>query len=155
MVKHSYWVVLAVVVLAGCGPVVVYEEQFDVAEDGWAYSDSLTYDLEVTDTIQPYDLVLSLAHSDAFSYENLYAMISTTFPDGRYTTQQLSLQLTDAADVWLGKCKDEYCVVDIPIAEHRRFKVPGKYTITIAQHGRQQRLAGIKSLTLRLQETPQ
>jgi gliding motility-associated lipoprotein GldH len=151
MGKYSYWLVAICLLLISCGPRVIYDQQFDVDVDGWDYADSLTYAIEVVDTTQVYDMLLSVEHSDAFSYENLYAMISTTFPDRRYTQQQVSLQLTDVADAWLGKCSGEYCAVDIPIAERRRFKAPGTYTIAIAQHSRKEQLSGIKSMRLRLQ----
>ena len=153
-VSHRYcYIAVILLSIVGCRPAVIYDQQSVVVEEGWSYRDSLTYQFDVSDTIQQYDIVVTIVHSDAFSYENLYAMINTTFPDGRLTAQQLSLQLTDIADAWLGKCKGEDCTVEIPIASNRRFKEAGTYGISIAQHSRVADLVGIKSLGLRVQES--
>lgn len=154
MVNSSCGLVGCLLVLlsfSSCGPIVIYEAQQEVDPNGWGYADSIVFSFEVEDTIHAYDLVLEVSHSETFSYENLYTLITTHFPDGRSVEQQLSLELTDQTASWLGNCRGQWCTLAIPIAEQRRFKKPGSYAITIHQHSQAERLEGVGGLELSVQ----
>ncbi len=149
--KYLYFL-LSVVVLASCGPKVIYEHQMEVPQK-WAYKDSLFYEFEVVDTLKPYDISLDITHDASFGYENLYIYAVTVFPEGNRTSNPVSLQLADTAGDWIGKCSGEACQTYINIAGASYFKTTGKYKIIICQHSRQDLLEGIWSIAVKISES--
>lgn len=143
---------LVVVLLSSCGPKVIYENQIDIPEK-WAYKDSLVYEFEVSDTLQPYDITLDIKHDATFGYENLYIYAVTVFPEGRRSSNPVSLQLANSSGDWIGKCSSDRCQTDILIANTSYFKAVGKYKIIICQHSRQNLLEGIRSVGLKISES--
>jgi len=58
--------------LFACGPTVIYDQQKEMPETGWAYQDTARYDFSIPATDQAYDLVLNLEYGTAFPYQNFY-----------------------------------------------------------------------------------
>jgi len=141
--------IMTIVMLASCGPSIDYESTVTLGDE-WSYDEHMTYVVPVTDTSQLYDLELILRHSDAFTYQNLYVNINTTYPDGTNISDVVSLQLADRLGQFSGKCSGHVCQVSIVLQEAFRFRSAGEHTITIDQHSRESELRGIERGTLRL-----
>ncbi len=143
---------ICIVVLASCGPKVIYEDHIEVPQK-WAYKDSLFYEFEISDTLKPYDISLDINHQTTFGYENLYIYAVTVFPEGKRSSHPVSLQLADTSGDWIGKCSDELCQIHIDIAKASYFKTMGRYKIIICQHSRQDLLEGIGTIGVKISES--
>lgn len=157
MMEHriiAVWLLLASLVLTGCSPTPIYEQTYSIDQGIWSYNDSLSYEIDIVDAAQAYDLILHLTHDEAFASENLYIKISTTFADNKQARQILSLQLADISSSWVGSCAGERCTADIPLAEGRKFEQIGKHKITIAQYSRQEDLEGIYAVGISVIPVP-
>jgi gliding motility-associated lipoprotein GldH len=86
----------------GCGPEVIYDRAETLPAEGWSYADSVAFEFAIPDTVRNYDLVLMVEHDQTFPYQNFYVNIHTDFPNGRRTTQLVSLQLAGDFGAWLG-----------------------------------------------------
>ena len=139
--------------LSSCGPNYIFEETFPLQGDTWTYADSLTFEVDVKDTLKIYNLYLDLEHSTDFGYQNLYTKINTAFPEGQRISETLSLELQHKSGMWLGDCSGDYCDLRIPIQEGAYFNASGLHTITIHQYMRADSLKGVKSLSLRVEDT--
>ena len=135
--------------MAACGPEVVFEGRHEVA-GVWTYADSADFRYAIADTSQAYDLTLTLAHTDAFATQNLYARFVTTYPSGGREVQDVSLELADRFGNWLGTCRGEACELVIPLQEAARYPTAGAYGLTLLQHGRTERLPGVEAIGLRV-----
>ena len=140
-----------VLIFVGCGPNIVFEQTYDVGEE-WSYDEVMNFVMEAQDTTQQYDLQFVLDHSVDFTYQNLYVLISTTYPDGVTVEDIVSLQLANKLGEFNGSCSGESCKLIVILQEGFRFKQLGTHTITIAQHSRREILEGISSGQLRLVE---
>ncbi|MBR9919832.1 MAG: gliding motility lipoprotein GldH [Bacteroidetes bacterium] len=132
--------------LSACGENYLYEgeKEFDPAE--WTYADSVSFEVEITDTTHLYDLILELEHATSYPRQNLYTKISTTFPDGSRLSKPVSLELADKAGVWYGDCNSDWCEAQIPIQTGAFFNEAGTYTFTFQQYTRINPLPGIRAL---------
>ena len=137
----------------GCNQNVVYEREYEIANTDWTYADTLTYTVDIADTLAVYDLFLEVEHTREYPFENMYISIHTQFPEGQRLTETVSLELADEAGIWMGDCDGEGCTIDIPIQQGAYFSQPGQYIFTIEQYMRRDPLPGVKSIAFRVEET--
>ena len=121
-----------------------------MSDQGWSYQDTLSFEFQVKDTTSRYDLLLNINHDTEYAYENCYARISTTFPDGSSIQDLVSFEFTDNLDQWQGKCGTKRCEVQILLQENIYFKQPGLHKIAIEQYNRQEKLQGINSFEFKI-----
>lgn len=136
-----------------CGPTILFEEEMQVPETGWAYADTARFDFTITDPEKAYDFVLHLGHGTDFPYQNFYVKLHTGFPNGTRNSQQLSLQLAGEFGAWKGDCSGTSCSMDITFLHNARFKQVGDYYLTVEQHSREPVLGDISSVGFSVQET--
>lgn len=139
---YRYIFLFLIVSLASCGRETTYDHSIDIDGD-WSYDESLVYDIDITDTTQVYDLEFHLDHSDDYGYQNLYVLISTTYPDGKKVDDEVSLQLYNSRGQHLGDCGGGKCTTPLLLQERFRFRSSGMHTIAVRQHSRMSTIAGI------------
>lgn len=138
---------------SACGPNYIYEKTYEINQGTWTYADSLVFEVDVEDTLKIYNLYLDLEHNTAYSFQNLYTQINTAFPSGQRISENLSLELQHKSGMWLGDCSRDYCELRIPIQEGAYFNASGLHTIVIHQFMRSDSIKGVKSLSLRVEDT--
>src|SRR5210317_1354955 len=106
-------------------------EKIDV--NGWAYQDSIEFNLIATDTNDYYDLVLELEHSPDFNFQNLYIQSSTHFPSGETIMDPISINLGDLSGTWNGECSRKACVAPVLLRSQFRFLETGNHKIVFEQ----------------------
>lgn len=151
--KKTLCLFAVAMLLFACGPTVIYDQQKEMPETGWAYQDTARYDFSIPATDQAYDLVLNLEHGTAFPYQNFYVKIHTGFPSGKRTTEEVSLQLAGDFGAWLGDCGGEVCDQEITILRNAKFAETGAYYLTVEQYTREPVLGGIDALGLAVRES--
>lgn len=148
----SYLLFLFVALISSCGPDTIYEKTYEISAGEWFYSDTLTYEVNIDDTLTIYNLYLDLEHSREYPFENMYVRIHTGFPSGERLSKQVSLELANEAGIWIGDCDSEICSVTIPIQMGAYFDQPGVYTFKLEQYMRRNPLPGVRSIGLRIEE---
>ncbi len=134
---------------AACNNKEVYNHTYTL-DDVWSYADSLVFDYNIQDTLMPYDVVLTVQHSDEYAYENLYIQASTLFPDGKLVTNPVSIELANDQGQWVGKCSWQICTAEIEMASHAYFPVQGAYRLVLKQFSRMESLEGLASIQLQI-----
>ncbi len=144
--------IIAMLLLAGCDKNAVMETQQQIAGNSWNYTDAKTFTAEITDTVQHYNLYVSVRHGFNFEWRNLWVKIETTFPDGRKFERRVNLVLSDADGVWHGDCLGDNCDMLIPIQDNAFFPQLGKYTFKIQQDMRVNPLGFVKTIGMRVEK---
>jgi gliding motility-associated lipoprotein GldH len=139
--------------LTSCGPDYFYRHHYSIESGEWAYSDTLNFELEVTDTNRLYDLELIIEHGLDFPRQNMYVLFYTAFPDGQRQREMVSLEMADKAGVWYGKCRGETCRLIIPVQQGAYFNQLGSHVITIEQYTRVNPLPYVKEIGLDIIDT--
>ena len=139
--------------LFSCGKSYLFEERVNIPESGWTYQDTINYTFVIEDTLKLYNILIALEHSTAFETQNLYARISTKFPDQTRLSKEISLELANKSGLWYGECSSKECLFEAPIQQNAYFNQQGEYTITLEQYMRQDSLQGVQSIGLMLEDT--
>ncbi len=137
---------LFIIGLSACQETAFYQKSFPIQDEVWSYADSLDFSFVIEDTETVYNLELSITHSKAYAFQNLYTKISTYFPSGEKVEDIVSLELAQKNGAWFGDCGKEYCILNIPIQQNIRFKEAGAYKLIIQQNMRKEHLPGIKKI---------
>ncbi len=139
--------------LCSCGPNYIFDEEKPITDSNWTYTDSLTFQFEVTDTSKVYNLNLEIDHSMAYRHQNLYVQIATLFPSKKRDVQVISLELANKYGAWLGDCGSENCTLLIPLQQQIYFQETGGYEFVLKQFMRESPVGGINKFTLKIEET--
>ncbi|MGH1338488.1 MAG: gliding motility lipoprotein GldH [Aureispira sp.] len=137
--------------LSSCS--TIYDETQVLESGTWAQGQPYSFEFDIQDTKQLYDLFLEVEHGTTYPYQNLYCLVKTTMPDGSSREEQASLELANAKGYWLGECSGEQCTRSIPFIIKTQFTVPGTYSIELKQHSRPETLGPIKQLRLFIRKT--
>ena len=137
--------------ILGCGPKIIFnnEVQFDSA---LAYQDTIHFEFEVVDTLNPYDIVLNIEHNNSYDFQNAYFKLLTKFPNGKIVEDITSFDLKMPNGMTNGNCSGDVCNVPFLIQDNTFFKSMGTYGLKLTQYTRVDSLEGIKSIGLKITE---
>ena len=144
--------IVAAMTLAACDGSVYYDESRSVDEHGWLPQDTLTFDVEVDDTVHLFNFLVEVRNSVEYPYSNTFLFINTTFPDGSVAYDTMECPLADPEGRWLGKRTGRY--VD---ARYRlrggsaRFPMTGRYRFAVTNGMRDSAIGGIRDIGLRVE----
>ncbi len=136
-----------------CGPNYIFEETNAVENQEWTYQDTIDFKVEITDTLRIYNLHLDIEHAVDYAHQNIYIQIYTLFPSGERTRERISIDFADKGGQWYGDCEEDWCTLRVTIQEGAFFNALGTHTFTIEQYMRVDPLPGIKSVSMKIEET--
>ncbi|MBS1583582.1 MAG: gliding motility lipoprotein GldH [Bacteroidetes bacterium] len=139
--------VVIALVGAGCSGNVVFQADQEVPNGSWDRSWKPEFAFDITDTVSPQDVYLDLRHTGDYAYSNIYLFASLQGPDGRAYTDTVECTLADPTGRWFGKgtgfiFSDRF-QAHVLYKLHNRFPRSGRYTFTLEQAMRTERLDGI------------
>ncbi|RSK51367.1 gliding motility lipoprotein GldH [Hymenobacter rigui] len=153
--------VLFVGLLASCNPNEIYEKNQDLKSavgDAyvWAVQDKPTFEFEIPDTTQRYDVYFNVRNAADYEYYNLYVRHTLTGPDGKPVSRLLHQMLL--MDPQTGEPRGDGSG---DIFDHRFLALPnqkfhqtGPYKIMLEQYMRQDQLRGIMAVGVRVVKRP-
>ena len=136
-----------------CNTLDVFEKNISIPNYNWAYSQQPQIDFSISDTAALYKVFVVLRHTDAYRYNNIWLNIGTRFPgDSSFKYQRFDLKLGNDASGWEGTGMDDIWEVrKLITAGPVKFKQPGNYSFTIVQAMRENPLANIMSVGVRVE----
>jgi gliding motility-associated lipoprotein GldH len=138
--------------LSSCDRNVVMETHQNLQNEQWDYSNPVNFTAEIQDTVQHYNIYVTLRHGFNFEWRNLWVNIETTFPDGKQYERRVNLPLSEADGEWFGDCLGDNCDIRIPIQMNAYFPKLGKYSFRVSQNMRQNPLSYMKSVGMRIEK---
>ena len=85
-----------------CGRTDVYNEFNTLPKNGWFKRDVQRFTPEVPDTVNRYDVYLSLRHNGDYTYRNLWLFVSYNDEGGVLKTDTVNCELADEFGRWSG-----------------------------------------------------
>ena len=144
---------LAVLMLASCTQLEVYEKNKVIPQQEWKGSFVADGSFTISDTLSAYSISVVLRHTDAYKYNNIWLNIGLQPPGDSMTVQKVDLQLATDATGWQGVgMNDIWEVRKLLNGEPRRFRKPGTYRFTIGQIMRDEPLLHVISAGLRVEK---
>lgn len=143
---------ILLILSGGCSPNKIFEDNYDIPQQKWEYTQKANFEVAITDTIQRYDVYLNLRHTEAYPYKNLWVIIHTTFPDGKTQDRRVEVPLADSKGKWFGKGRS---VINqqIQIQSNAIFPKVGKYQFAIEQNMRTNPLEHVLSVGIGIEKT--
>ena len=129
----------------GCDSNRVFEENRKIENGVWNVLDTISFQVEVTDSNNPQNIYINVRNSGMYAYSNLFMFITTTFPNGKTSKDTVECILADSKH-WLGSGLGDIWDNQILYRSKVRFPLLGRYTFTYEQAQRSGKKAFIEDL---------
>lgn len=150
-----YLFFLAIVLFSGCvksGKLGVYQKNIPIPEYSWNYSYHPEFKFKITDTASLYNIYVTIRHTNAYPFSNIWLLISSNYEGEKPKTQRVELPLANKEGKWLGSGMGDIFEHRIPIQQNARFDKRGMYHFSFEQNMRLNPLPYIMSVGLRVEK---
>lgn len=137
---------LFVFTIISCG--TVYDKTAEIENGRWSDNNTISFEFEIKDTTQLYDIFLEVNHNTNYPYQNIYCLVETFELENAIRKDQCSLELADSKGNWLGECNNQTCDRKIPFIINTQFNSVGIHKIILTQNTRNTILNDVNSLRL-------
>ena len=140
--------------IAGCIRINQFEKNVQIPQQQWTSSFSPEIKFDITDTLTLYNVYVTLRHTDAYLYRNIWLDIATRQPgDTTYQKGRFELTLQQSDGKWLGTGYGDIWEVRYPLFRRIRFRKQGQYSIILRQIMRDDPLKYIMNAGIRIEKT--
>ncbi len=154
--KYISYFICAVVVLSGlfaCNQNNYFESSLELPENKWESDKATVFDFTIDDTLQVYDLVITITNSNNYRNSNLWLFIHTHSLNSKIASDTLEFILSDEKGKWLGEKVSKGWHHNLNYKSQIRFPKTGKYSIEIIQGMRDLKLDGIEQVGFMIKES--
>lgn len=146
-------VLFLVFIWGGCDRNMVFEENTDLPNFVWEADNVVSYEVEIEDTVQLYNLLLNVRHSSLlYANSNVWLRVGMKNPSlEEVFNERFEIILAENTGKWLGDCMGDICDKQTLFKGQYKFKNKGKYRIQLAQIMRQENLTAVMSVGLRVE----
>jgi gliding motility-associated lipoprotein GldH len=151
----SSFVAFAFLFLTGCLTSNTFEKNVGLPHNKWKSSYKPSFEFDITDTTSNYLLFLTIRHTDAYPFSNIWLNVKTTLPNQTSPTEmKTEVPLAQADGKWLGRGMNEIWEHKMPLNNNGtvHFNNRGKYKIELQQIMRENPLPEVMSVGIRLEK---
>ena len=150
-----FWAILlfaGVTIFAACDANRVFEQTQNINNTAWLYEQIPQFKASIADTNQLYNVDLQIRHNTSYLYSNIYLKLTTTYPSGKKSTSQINLVLAEKDGKWKGSGMGSTYTLPFNIQQNAKFPEKGDYTFAIEQDMRDNPLAGVMAVGIRIEK---
>jgi gliding motility-associated lipoprotein GldH len=138
--------------LASCSPLnnPLLDETAAISENGWRIDQPIRFEIQVTDTLQLYDVYISLRHNTDYEWMNLFLFLKTYYPDQEYSRDTLECFLSDETGRWFGKGGSSVKDRVMLFRRNVRFPQEGRYVFEFVQGMRTESVKNVMDLGMKV-----
>jgi gliding motility-associated lipoprotein GldH len=144
--KKIALLLLIITFISSCSSNYVFNESFELPQSGWYKENGVKFEINIDDTLSPYDFSVNIRNNIDYRYSNLYVFMITEFPNGNLARDTIEFILADRQGKWLGKGWGSIKENDITLNKNMRFPLVGKYKFIFQQAMRTDTLKGINNI---------
>lgn len=133
MRKGSFILLITLIGLVACKPDSLVNATTPIENGTWAYEDSRKLEVEVTDTLTPFDFYVLVRHGANYPYQNLILYFKTYYPNNTYTVDTIDCPLAAPSGRWMGSGLGDMLDNRIMFKRNVQFAQPGAYNFEL-QH---------------------
>lgn len=126
-------VLTSIFIFTSCDPYMVYDEYRETEGGQWKWSDKKSFEVNMKDSVQLYNLYINIRHTTDYPKSNLYVFLTTTAPSGKSRRDTVEIIIADEKGKWQGNGFSDVKLVSREYRKAVRFLFPGKYTFEIEQ----------------------
>ena len=139
-------------ILCSCTTIDLYEKSVTLPKHQWNSSFKPAFDFTIKDTSAPYKLFFVIRHNEQYNFNNIFVNLYVKGP-GQDTAQKIQQDLVLATNEkgWLASGMDDIYEHRIQLGSEQNLKA-GNYTFTIEQIMREDPLANVLNVGLRIEK---
>ncbi|WP_221259484.1 gliding motility lipoprotein GldH [Flavobacterium okayamense] len=158
--NNNYWfIVFLFVLFASCDKNRVFDEYKEL-DGSWSKNDTLHFEFEQNDTINPYNLFLNIRNNNEYPFNNLFVIVSLKNPENEVKIDTLEYQMANADGSLMGTGFSDVKESKLWYQENFVFKKLGKYQVDIVHALRESReinglekVNGVTEVGFRIEKT--
>ena len=152
LLRNNLFCLLGVCLMAACNENTVYHSYQSLPNEGWAKSDTLSFQCPVTDSIPAtLRLFAEVRNRSEYPYHNLYLFIQENLLDSTvWRTDTIAINLADTTGRWLGNGWGSIYQTAVFVKSVRPLH-PGNYTIKIMHGMQDEKLTGLNDVGIRIE----
>ncbi|MBW3129378.1 gliding motility lipoprotein GldH [Hymenobacter profundi] len=145
-----------VTLLAACNPDQVFEKNLDFDDRTWAVQEKPTFEFQIEDTTQRYDVYFNVRNTSSYGYYNLYVRHTLIGPDGKQISRLLHqmILMDPQTGEPLGSGAGDIFDHQFLALPRQQFHQPGTYKVMLEQYMRQDQLPDIMAVGVRVVKSP-
>jgi gliding motility-associated lipoprotein GldH len=127
----------------------MFDQVESFKDKSWTQDEKIVFEVEVTDTLQPYDFEITLRTTTDYAFSNLWIYISSKAPDDvtSKVAQRINIARPDGS--WIGKASGTIVESKL-IYRTQSFPFKGKYTFTIEQATQEETITDVLDIGFRI-----
>lgn len=142
----------SLVVFFACDNNRIFEKNRAIPEKGWNKDSVVSFEIQITDTLQKHNLYINVRNDIKYKYSNLWLFVDINHPQNNTVTDTFEITLAESSGKWLGEGFGGIKNQQIIYRKNLNFPVSGEYKINIMQGMREDVLAGITDIGIRLEK---
>ena len=144
--------------ISSCRPSPQYQDNYAIPGGAWQAAYRPEFRFTITDTATAYQLFLTIRHTDAYPYANIWINMDSKAPgDTGWGKVRVEVPLAAPTGQWLGRGAGELWEQRMPLTSLSRpafFAKKGTYTVRLTQDMRRNPLPEVLTVGLRLEQLP-
>jgi gliding motility-associated lipoprotein GldH len=144
-----------------CTENLAYSKVQSTENGQWAKSRAMEFTFSEMDTVQSYDMFITLRNDQEYPYNNLFVIAELATPEGNTFRDTLEFQMADATGNWLGSGYGSVRENKLWYRENIVFPNTGVYTVTVMHAMRKngsadglEALPGVLDVGLQIEKNP-
>lgn len=132
----------------------VFEKDIQIPGHQWNWNFQPEINFNITDTAVAYNIYITLRHTEAYEYRNLWLLVSTKLPgDTAYKKDRIELPLQSPDGKWISATgMDDIWEHRILLFKEVIFKKTGTYSIRLEQNMRDNPLLHVMNAGIRIEK---
>jgi gliding motility-associated lipoprotein GldH len=146
-------IIAASAIIQSCDRSGIYDKNVAIQHYLWSAGDTLSFHVNIADTLQAHNIYLNIRNSYHYEYSNIFLFISTYAPNGNFVKDTVEISLADKTGRWFGKGAANVFSLQVPYKMKIRFPHKGIYLFEIQHAMWNNSLKGITDVGLRVEKT--
>lgn len=143
--------VASIFILTSCGESPYFDQAYSFEDNSWSQTDTAHFEIDVNDTIQPFNFVMTLRTSIQYQYSNIWVYVISEAPDGSKSKVAQRIPLARPDGSWIGRVSGT--IVESKLRfDSKTFPMKGKYTFDIVNATQQENIEEVLDISLRVEE---
>ncbi len=128
----AFFLLVSTLSLTSCDEAPVYEKVYSFENTTWDQQQKLNFKVDIKDTDQEYDFIITLRTTTDYNYNNLWIFLNTITPSGKKAREPFEIKVTNPDGSWAGIKTGT--IVEFPLKFNSR-KLPeeGVYSFVVEQ----------------------
>lgn len=154
LLKSSSLLLLIAGLVIACNEQTVYHSYHSISPRGWNKSDTLLFNVPITDSLKTLRLFAEVRNKGKYLYQDFYLVVSHNLQDSTaFETDTLRFVLVDKEGKWQGRGWGSLFQSALLMKEVV-VRYPGNYRFKASQGMKDDTLVGISDIGIKIEQLP-